>query len=322
MKSISEFLSVFYPDEHEPVCLRTFDAKKVPDHLRGYADKFEVSRDQLQHDRVLQQKLKQINQTQGIYFVVNAGGQHDKNIKRINAVFCEMDDRETIIEQHDCYDMAPWTPSIQIVTKKSVHAYYLLEESLPVDQFMDFQKGLIGYFKSDSAIKNLSRVMRLPYFNHVSYDDGYIYHPITFHSWRPDFRYTLAELREAFPVVHQPKKPTQTFEAMYSLDTWKGVYTELRRRMSEQPTYTIDCHEWASCNGICHNGEGSTGLRVNLISGIVSCWSECGLETILNAFGLRMPQEKKGNFQYIQAPEQKSELHKWLQEKKNGKSVG
>lgn len=310
--TITEVLGQFFPDEDEPIWLRSFDPKHLPSNLKGHPHVIQASRRELRTDEALQDRLKKINKTQGIYFVVNAGGNTDAEITRINAIFCEIDDKP-IIEQHDILDYeSPWSPSIRIETKNSVHAYWLLAEPISLEAFKELQKGLIAFYKSDPSIKNLSRVMRVPYFNYVHYNDGYEYQRITVHTYRPDWRYTLAELREGFPFSPPPKY-VEKFRKTSTFTTLEDVKAELRARIMEMPSWSVS-GKWGCANGVCHNGKGDTGLRVDLASGAVTCWSDCSLETILNAFGLEIPRGDARKFEYIPKPAQKSELYRWLKE--------
>lgn len=310
--SITRFLEQFYPDPAEPIWLRTFDAKGLPAGVHGYPQNIQTCIEQLRTDLGFQQRLRTINEKQGIYFVVNAGGTHDKDITRINAVFCEMDDR-ALIQQHDIYDNeSPLSPSIRIQTKKSVHAYWLLAEPITNEQFLALQKGLIKFFSSDTAIKNLSRVMRVPFFKHVSFNEGYKYQPITLHTFNPDWRYTPAELQEAFPYI-QLVRAIPEWQPSGRMETLEDVKTELRARIMSMDSWSVS-GQWGCANGVCHNGDGPTGLRINLVSGSVTCWSNCSLQKILAAFGLELPRSRK--FEYIQRREQKSELYRWYQERK------
>lgn len=311
--TITEFLSQFYPDETESLWLRTFPAKGVPKDKIGYPQKIETSVQQIRSDHDLQLRLREINRTQGIYFVVNAGGSKDADINRINAIFCEMDDRP-IITQHDIFDNeSPWPPSIRVETKKSVHAYWLLSEQMKVNEFEDLQQGLIKFFGSDPAISNPSRVMRVPMFNHVSWNDGYVYQKVTPHTFRPDYRYSLAELKEAFPYT-RPEPPLRVYERPNgAMETLDDVKAELRARIMQLPSWRSH-GKWGSANGVCHNGEGDTGLRIDLASGTVTCWSKCSLKQILNAFGLELPRNR--NFEYVPRRRQTSELYRWYAERK------
>lgn len=309
--SVTRFLEQFYPDEAEPLWLRTFDAKGAVRH--GYPQNIETCLKELRTDRELQQRLKQINQTQGVYFVVNAGGTKDSDITRVNAIFCEIDDKP-IIEQHDIFDyQSPWMPSIRIETRKSVHAYWLLSEPITTENFLELQQGLIAFYRSDPSIKNLSRVMRVPYFNHVRWDGGYQYQPVTCHTFRPDLRYSLAELREGFPHTPAPAH-VEKWQPVGRLETLEDVKAELRRRIMATDSWKAH-GKWGSANARCHNGEGNTGIRIDLASGAVTCWSECSLKQILAAYGLELPKSQR--FEYIPKRRQTSALYQWYQKQKN-----
>lgn len=311
--SVSEFLQQFYPDPAEPIWLRTFDAKGLPKGVHGFPQNIETRIEQIRTDVAFQNRLKQINEKQGIYFVVNSGGTKDAEITRINAVFCEIDDKP-IIEQHDIFDNeSPWSPSIRIVTRKSVHAYWLPSEPLTTENFLELQQGLIKFYNSDKSIKNLSRVMRLPFFNHVRFDGEYKYQKITAHTMNTHFTYSLAELKAGFPYT-PPKQQEPTFaQPSGRLETLDDVKAELRSRIMQMDSWKAH-GKWGSANGRCHNGEGDTGLRIDLASGAVTCWSECSLKTILEAFGLELPKSRR--FDYIPRREQRSELYRWYQEQR------
>jgi len=317
MNSVTEFLSAFYPDETEPIWFRTFDSKHIPKDLIGFPQNIETSRKQLATDRALQERLREINRTQGIYFVVNAGGKKDADITRINAIYCEIDDRP-IIEQHDFFDnQSAWMPSIRIETRKSVHAYWLLSEPVTVAEFENLQHGLIQFHRSDKSIHNPSRVMRVPFFNHVHFENGYQYQKIACHTWRTDLRYTLAELQQGFPYT-KPKPQVYDFKPSGRMETLDDVKAELRRRIMETPSWKSH-GKWGSANAKCHNGEGDTGIRIDLASGAVTCWSECTLKQILEAYGLELPQSRK--WEYQPRRQQTSELYQWYQAQKQHRTT-
>lgn len=312
--NVTRFLEQFYPSETESIWLRTFNAKGRND---GYPQNIETCREQLKTDKAFQDRLRGINKTQGIYFTVNAGGTKDADITRVNAVFAEIDDRP-IQEQHDILDyQSPWSPSIRVETKKSVHAYWLLSEPITTENFLEIQQGLIAFYSSDKSIKNLSRVMRVPLFNHVSWADGWHYKPITVHTFQPQWTYSLAELREGFPYKPTPEHIQQYDKPTGRLETLDDVKAELRARI--MATKSWKAHgKWGSANGLCHNGEGDTGLRIDLASGAVTCWSDCSLKQILAAFNLELPKHR--TFETVAPREQKSELYRWYQDRKRVKN--
>lgn len=319
MTTLTDILGAFFPDEAEPIWLRSFDPKGLPSHIHGYAEKIETCRAALKTDVALQRRLRHINETQGLYFVVNSGGNGNADINRINAIFCEKDeepepDDAHLLRQHDMYDnLSPLMPSIRINTRKSVHAYWLPAEPITTDQFLDLQQGLIKFFGTDASISNLSRVMRVPFFNHVHYENGYQYRKIAYHTFRYDLRYTLAELKEAFPY-ERPQLVRHDYAPLSgSMETLEDVKAELRARVMQLPSWKAH-GSWGSANGVCHNGKSDTALRINFASGSVTCWSKCSLKQILEAFGLELPSNRR--FDFTGRKNQSSELYRWYQERK------
>lgn len=183
----------------ETICFRSFKPKDAPDNRQNKPLTFSVTRKQLQNDTALQARLKSANEESGLYFVVNAGGNQDREISPFNAFFVE-NDKLSIAEQQKRLDESPLAPSIRIETKKSVHAYWLIEGGCNESEWRDVQNRLIAKFDGDKAIHNPSRVMRLPFFNHVSYEEGKLsYKRVEIVDFVLERRYTLAEMQLAFP---------------------------------------------------------------------------------------------------------------------------
>lgn len=310
--TISDFLKAFFPDEHEPISLRAFP----PHGAKGLPMKLKISRSELAGAE-LRKKLIAINKTHGIYFVVNAGGDGDIEITggeekdtdgrevtihppgRFNACFVEADNR-TIEEQHTRLDACPLKPSIRIETKKSVHAYWLLKGVNPGDVFendwREVQRRLIAYFDGDPQIKNPSRVMRVPYFDHISADGSR--KRVDLVAIDPSRRYTLAELLDAFPPV-EDKKSGKNSKSKRSntgiFETWDALRAELGRRIANHESAQTNGSGKIDCRGICHNGKGGTGLFYDPSTNQAHCNNGCGEVDILRAFGLpgHPPQEEE-----------------------------
>jgi hypothetical protein len=200
-EKLSDFLNAFFPDVDEPMRFRAFAAKGCD--VEVSARKFVATRNQLITLLPLQAQLIQANEESGLYFVVNSGGDTDAEIDQYNAFFAENDDL-SISEQHARLDNCPLVPSIRVETFKSVHAYWLIKGDCNEEQWRDVQERLIEYFHSDNSIKNPSRVMRLPFFNHVSYDTEkgtYSFKPVSVVKFDKDLHYTVGQMREAFPAA-------------------------------------------------------------------------------------------------------------------------
>lgn len=193
------FLFAIFQDRDELIHFRTFSPKEAIGNLFAPARKFAASISQLDNDPMILAELKKLNERQGIYFVVNSGGATDAEIKKFNALFIENDEL-SLPEQHERLNTSPIEPSIRLVTDRSVHAYFLLDGTTSDAEWRNGQERLINYFKSDVSIKNLSRVMRLPSFNHVSVTNGqFVYKPVTANLTHRNTRYSIETVFGNFP---------------------------------------------------------------------------------------------------------------------------
>ena len=192
--------ALFNPNEK--VCLRVFaDRKGDPFSGQKYsceAAKFNDYKDTLK---------KHNEANRGIFYVVNLGGDNDKDIIRINAQFVEMDEG-TFEEQQAKIDAFALPPSMIIRTRKSLHTYWFMKDA-KVEMFRVIQKGLVKHFHGDPACVNESRVMRLPGFNHCKQEPVEVV-CISFH---PERKYTQEQLEEILPIeeeaVTEVKKGTE-----------------------------------------------------------------------------------------------------------------
>lgn len=202
------FLAAFYPDENEPICLRHFPAKDAPG--KATAKNIQTTRQELLNNANVVFELQSLNAQRGIYFVVNAGGNKDADIMRFAACFAEKDNG-TLEDQNKMLDAAPLQPSIRVETKKSIHAYWLINGDCTAKEWREVQRLLIEHFDGDTAIKNPARVMRLPGYNHVSYNQtsaSYEYKAVEVTHADYARRYSISELRSAFtkPNADAPRK--------------------------------------------------------------------------------------------------------------------
>lgn len=194
--STEEFLGAFYaPDDI--VYLRTFDDKKRDE----YGQNMECS---LRQFSAILPALHERNENErGIFFVVNGGGQSDEAVMRsgrCTAQFMECDDL-SFEDQLKQINSFPLEPSIVVKTSKSLHTYWLLKDG-NIKHFREIQLALVEHFHSDPVLKNESRVMRLPGFNHCKGDPV----PVEVVHWRPDLKYTQLELAAVLPRPKKEKK--------------------------------------------------------------------------------------------------------------------
>ncbi|HZE69902.1 MAG TPA: DUF3987 domain-containing protein [Pyrinomonadaceae bacterium] len=295
--TISDFLAAFFPDENEPVHLRAFKPKQARDAPNNCALKFVTSRSELTRDRDLQTRLREANKTRGMYFVVNGGGDCDDDIMRFNAWFAE-DDSRSIADQHARLDSAPIQPAVRIETHKSVHAYWGVAGSCSAEEWYDVQERLIDFFKSDEKIKNPSRVMRLPFFNHVRLNgNGLEFKRIQLHTFQPERRYTLAEMRTAFPPI-PPPKTTETAYAPSSVafESWDVLHAEVAKRIRASAGARTNRKGWTQAPGVCHGSADGKALYVSP-EGAYGCHSNCTTDVIRLALGLPQRPESTDNIE-------------------------
>lgn len=284
--SLTDFLGAFYPNPHEKIFLRTFKAKGTPDTLEIWPAKYSTTRTQLSANSNFKAMLDRANVTRGIYFVVNAGGNEDSEITRYNAFFVESDTK-TRDEQNEALDNAPILTSIRVTTKKSVHAYWLIEGDCTEQDWREIQQRLISYFDGDKTIKNPSRVMRLPFFNHVTYNskNDFAYAPVRVDQFDSGRRYTVGRMKSVFP------ESKQQFKSQIAAPVgWQEIpdcddrNAELKRRIMQ--TGKQNNRGIYETKGICHNGISQTGLMFNPATGAVKCLKGCTHQQVLAAFGL------------------------------------
>jgi hypothetical protein len=288
--TLTTFLASFFPDENEAIYLRAFKAKGAPDSPDNRPLVEVVTRKRLATEADFQKGMAAANKTRGWYFVVNAGGNADADITHFNAFFVE-NDGLPIEEQHSRLDAAPLRPSIRLETRKSVHAYWLIKGECDVDAWRDIQERLIAHFDGDASIKNPSRVMRLPLFNHVHYDKenaALSYKRVTLVEYAQERRYSLEDMRAAFaPVCEQ--SPESSYKEAASdaggFGTWDELHAEAARRIRLSPKSRTDRKGWTHAPGICH---GSVEGKAQYVSpeGAYGCHNRCTGAQVRAAYGL------------------------------------
>lgn len=104
------------------------------------------------------------SQGDGVFIVVNDGGNKGSDITRIRSLFVDFDEPD---DHLDRLKAVPFAPSIILESSPGKHHAYWLIEDCPVEEFTAAQKALIALLNSDKSIHDLPRVMRLPGFWHT-----------------------------------------------------------------------------------------------------------------------------------------------------------
>lgn len=208
---LDAFLAAFFPSAAEPMRFRAFKPKDSVEGNHNKPVKLCLARADLAKPAG-DTPLRDLNSNRGIYFIPNVGGDCDADISRFTAVFVEKDDI-SISDQHELLDAAPLPPSIRVETRRSVHAYWLLAGQCDRGSWQRVQRELIEYFNSDSAIKNPSRLMRLPGFDHLMSDPEnpgcYLRKVVNVVHFEPERRYSISELMTAFVAKHSDQTTTR-----------------------------------------------------------------------------------------------------------------
>ena len=100
----------------------------------------------------------------GVYVVVNGadGGHTDDDIKQCCAIFCEWDDIPLAEQFEKWSNLGFVEPTFTVYSgDKSMHSYWVFDESIAPEQWRELQTLLITVMGADKSNKNTSRVFRL-----------------------------------------------------------------------------------------------------------------------------------------------------------------
>lgn len=136
----------------------------------------------------------------GVFVVVNEGGDKDKDIGRVRAVFADWDPPQTAAMPEGL----PLEPHVIVESSRGKHHAYWLVDGLHCEAFPDVQRAIAGHCGSDPSVCNLSRVMRLPGFVHHK-GQPFVSRIVHESGALP---YAADQVRAAFPYTHAPAPPT------------------------------------------------------------------------------------------------------------------
>ncbi|MBD3821819.1 MAG: hypothetical protein IE914_06135 [Thiotrichales bacterium] len=145
----------------------------------------------------------------GIFATIQAtdgsGRRTAANITGLRAVFVDLD----YYKDPSVFEKSPLPPHIVVSSGRGLHAYWLLLPGQDLEQFRAIQKQLIQFFSeygADPAVHDLARVMRLPGSVHLKEKPLPV--EILTHNNHP--RYTLEEIKAAFPALARKEKESKT----------------------------------------------------------------------------------------------------------------
>jgi hypothetical protein len=197
INTVSEWLSLF-PGS---ICLTLNDRSP-----QGTIDIPEVTPEIIEN-----LKLK----NQGIFFTPNGckGSRNSENIYQVNACFADFDEGSKEMQMEKIKGL-PLFPSAIVESKRGYHAYWIF--SVPSKNLHLWERVQIAIIKaceSDKSIKDLPRMMRLPFSWHTKTEDKWQLKVI---EWS-GVLYTIDEVELAFPP--EPESKSYTFKnSNYSRD--------------------------------------------------------------------------------------------------------
>ena len=147
---------------------------------------------------VVAETLKKYNDKwAGIFFSVNSmipGKRNKDSVTHINSWICECDDF-TKEEQQEKIKSCPLTPSLIVESNKSYHMYWFAKDGTK-ENWDKICRWLCNHFWWDQQVIDISRVLRVPGFNHMKNPDEPFMCEIFDGSWE---YYTEEQMLEAYP---------------------------------------------------------------------------------------------------------------------------
>ena len=238
-------------------------------------------------------QLSELNQQgRGIYFVVNPGGEKDKEIAVARSLFWESDNKSKAEQLRQVRTSGLPVGAI-VETHKSIHCYSPLANPLQdLGRWSQLQERLIQRMDSDAAIRNSSRLMRLPGFDHVRVQaEELVFSPVTLRHVAPEAKATVdaidsqlpqwdAERWQPKPATRQQRKGTAATPTLAADNPWdiRNFAQYLNGDQHSQNGWLqVQCPE--------HGGEGHSGnsLHINESTGQYKCHGGCDSQAVYTA---------------------------------------
>jgi hypothetical protein len=239
-------------------------------------------------------KLSELNQEgRGIYFVVNPGGEADADISAARSLFWENDEQSKSEQLEQALTSGLALGAI-VETNKSIHCYSPLASPLQdLNQWTQLQERLIQQMESDPAIRNRSRLMRLPGFDHVRVqDEGLVFSPVTLRHIAPAEKASLESIDPQLPPWDAARWQSQSQSANSQRQATAAIPSlatdnpwDIRNfagylngdQHSQNGWLQVQCPE--------HGGEGHSGnsLHINESTGQYKCHGGCDSQAVYAA---------------------------------------
>ena len=232
----------------------------------------------------------------GIYVVVNDGGDTDSEITGCRAFFCEWDDRPKEQQINAWKDLGLPEP-LQIDTGgKSIHNYWVLKKTIDPKTWKPIQERLLDYADADRALKNPSRVMRLPGTYHMG-DDG-TKREMTRIISSCENKYTIKDIEDCLPNKVQTEKIKKSKQFK---EYRKGTFEDIKEALNCIPpripgSGTYDYYRnllWGLVKA-CHDANRSESDAISLMQQHSPQWG--GIDQVARSGGKLI---EAGTFWYL-----------------------
>jgi putative DNA primase/helicase len=218
----------------------------------------------------------------GVYVVVNNGGDKDTDITDCIAFFVEWDDKPKDWQLTAWQQLGLPEPTIQVDTGgKSIHSYWVLTEPLAPEAWKTIQTSLLNYADADRALKNPSRVMRLPGTPHP--ETGEIAKIVN----RTGHRYTADVITSCIPAPvvdtrHEQARTFTDYEAQ-GLDEVQRALQAIPPRVPGGNTYPIYRNILWGLVKACEEAGGSADTAISMMASHSPQWG--GIDQVARSGG-------------------------------------
>ena len=201
-----EFVKEIFGDEKHEILIQTFLEEKEASYIKRGGSKEGYRALQKKCTRTFKSNLEQVspklNRLQslgaGIFVAINeieGSRRSNENVSSINAYFIDKDDGP--VERYHTL------PTVVVSTPQGEHVYFKAFPGEKVGEFSSTQEELINHYKSDPAVKDRARVMRLPGSYHLKNPDKPCL--IKIKEINKDERYSSEGLLEGFPKLDRSR---------------------------------------------------------------------------------------------------------------------
>jgi hypothetical protein len=226
--------------------------------------------------------LLELNQQgYGVYFVVGHGGERNIDIKHGSTLFHESD-RASFEHQQleiDRISLEFGKPTAVVKTKKSLHSYWALSETIPVEHLATYQRRWLQYSNcDDSSLSDPAQLMRLPGFDHLTWN-GTDFDRVQCELLQlNEVKYSIADFDRVLPELDVDRYCQLSLELVKSDADDRDM-----RSLAQYLTGYDSSGKWIKAKCPAHDGESSDSLHIDSETGGFICHAGCSSSAVYNA---------------------------------------